>query len=375
MSDRVNHGTLHVASVFGIPIYIHASLLAILAFISWILATGYSSTLALDALPAWGWRGALIASALLFVSVLLHEMGHTVVALKHGLGIRSITLFIFGGIAELEKEPEDGWTELKVTAIGPAVNLALALFFYLVNSVSVLGFGARTIAWFAAGANLALAGFNVLPAFPLDGGRLLRAVLWIHHSKRRATQIASGAGTFLAMGVTFFGVFRLLRGDGVTAVGCVLLGWFLKDAALFAYARVRFDDALRGLTVRDAMLTKVATIPAHLALSELASENFLRGGYNSYPVVRGDGVVGLLSVREILALSPAERERTSVQAVMMRLGESIVVGPGEPLLGVMTRMARNDVRRLLVVEDGRLAGLLSLSSVFRQMGMREALSI
>src|SRR6185295_20204627 len=119
--------------------------------------------------------------------------------------------------------------------------------------------------------------------------------------------------TLLAFGVIYFGVFRLMAGDGVTGVLCVLVGLLLKDAAAKAYERVRLYEALQGLAVRDAMLTAVATIPAHLALSELAGERFLRGGYHSYPVVRGESVVGLLSVREVLVLSPEERERTSVQ--------------------------------------------------------------
>jgi len=203
---------------------------------------------------------------------------------------------------------------------------------------------------------------------------LLRVLLWMRGGKRRAAQIACGAGALFASGIIFLGVFRLMAGDGVTGLWCVLVGWLLKDAAVAAYERVRLHEALRGLAVRDAMLTEVATIPAHLTLSELAPEHFLRGGYHSYPVVRVEGVVGLLSVREVVALSPEERERTSVQAVMTPLGKGIVVGPGEPLLGAMARMARSGVGRLLVVEDGRLEGLLSMGSVLRHIRVREALS-
>ena len=203
---------------------------------------------------------------------------------------------------------------------------------------------------------------------------LRRAWQWMRSHRRRARQVAAGVATFIGSGLLFLGVFRLLAGDGFTGLSCMAAGWFLRDAAAAAYDRSSLYDALRGLVVRDAMLTEVATIPAQLTLSELASEHFLRGGYDSYPVVRGDRVVGLLSVRAVVALSADERERTSVQAVMAPLGDAIVVAPDEPLRGVLSRMARSRMRRLLVVEDGHFHGLLSLSSVFRHMRMREALS-
>jgi Zn-dependent protease len=373
-SDGAKLGMLRIASFFGAPIYVHVSWVVIPALLSWALSAGYFPALHLERPLAPYWAVAGVASGLALLSVLLHEMGHAVVALKHGLTVRSITLSLFGGVTQMEKDPEEGWTELKLAAAGPVVSLALASLFYLAAATPLLGETGRLVTSYMAYTSLGLGILNVLPAFPLDGGRLLRAVLWIHVGKLRATRITSGTGTLLAVGLSSFGFFRLLAGDRVTAMCCIVVGWLLKDAAATAYGRVRLHEALRGLAVRDAMLTEVATIPAHLALSELAPEHFLRGGYSSYPVVRGEGAVGLLSVRAVVALSAEERERTSVQAVMTPLGEHVVVGPGEPLLGAMARMARSELGRLLVVEDGRLAGLLSMSSVFRQIRMREALS-
>jgi CBS domain-containing protein len=189
----------------------------------------------------------------------------------------------------------------------------------------------------------------------------------------RATQAAAGGIALLALGVTIFGAVRFLNGDEVTALYCVVGGLVLRNAAVDVATRLRFQDAVRGLAVRDAMLTEVATIPGHIPVSDLTSEGFLRGGYRSYPVVRGDQVVGLLSVRAALALSAEERRSTSVQAAMTPLEESIVAGAGEPLVAAMARMARSGIGRLLVVEDGRLSGLLSLSSVFRHIRTRLAL--
>jgi len=190
----------------------------------------------------------------------------------------------------------------------------------------------------------------------------------------RATQAASAAGAVLALGIVFFGILRLVEGDTIAALAFVVAGLFLRDAAIDIHARLRFGEGVRGLAVRDAMLTEVATVPAHVALSELVPERFLRGGYQSYPAIRGEQVVGLLSLPVVLAISPEERQRTTVQAVMTPLGANLVAGAGEPLVDAMARMARTGAKRLLVVEDGRLSGLLSLSSVLRHMRMRVALS-
>jgi CBS domain-containing protein len=189
----------------------------------------------------------------------------------------------------------------------------------------------------------------------------------------RATLAASEAGALMALGIVVFGLVRLFHADATTALFCVIGGWFLRDAAVDIGRRLRFDAAVSGLAVRDAMLTEVATLPAEIPLSDLTCEGFLRGGYHSYPVVRGEQVVGLLSVDAVLALSPEERRLTSVQATMTGLGAGLVADAGEPLVGALARMARSGVRRLLVVEDGRLSGLLSLSAVFRYVQVRLAL--
>jgi CBS domain-containing protein len=170
-----------------------------------------------------------------------------------------------------------------------------------------------------------------------------------------------------------FGALRLLAGDGTTAVSCGLAGWFLKEAAAAASERRRVREALFGLAVRDAMVTGVATVPAHIPLSDLKRGRHLRGGYHNYPVVRGDAIVGILSTRAALALPAHERERTSVQAVMTPLDADIVVGPAEPLPDTLARMARSGIKRLLVVEDGHLQGLLSVRDVFRRVRLRGSL--
>ena len=372
MTTASNRGGIRIARVFGVPVYIHFSWVVIFGLITWSLATGYFPAHYPDLPASSYWAKGLVASLLFFVSILLHEMGHAVVALRHGIGIRSITLFIFGGVAQMDKEPEDGWTEFKIAAIGPVVSLALAALFYVGASLPFLGNAGGAVARYLALINLTLALFNLVPAFPLDGGRLLRGLLWKPVGKLRATRIAAGAGTFFAFFLIISGVFRLLAGDGVTGVWYILIGWFVKEAAGGAYQGARLDETLRGVAVRDAMLTEVATVPAHISLADAAGDHFLRTGYGGYPVVRGDNVVGLICLRDILKVPPEEREGTSVQAVMTPLGDSIVIDPKVPLLAAMAKMA-GGAGRLLVMSDGRLVGFLSLSSVVRHLRVREEL--
>lgn len=373
MTTASNPGGIRIARVFGVPVYIHFSWVVIFGLITWSLATGYFPAHYPDLPASSYWAKGLVASLLFFVSILLHEVGHALVALRHGIGIRSITLFIFGGVAQMNKEPEDGWTEFKIAAVGPVVSLALAALFYLGASLPwFLGNAGEAVARYLALINLTLALFNLVPAFPLDGGRLLRGLLWKPVGKLRATRIAAGAGTFFAFFLIISGVFRLLGGDGVTGVWYILIGWFLKEAAGGESKGARLDETLRGVAVRDAMLTEVATVPAHISLADAAGDHFLRTGYGGYPVVRGDDVVGLLCLRDILRVPPEERAGTSVQAVMTRLGDPIAIDAKAPLLEAMAKMASGG-GRLLVMQDGKLVGFLTLTSVIRNLRVRQQL--
>ncbi len=372
--SATNPGQLRIGRVLGISIYVHFSWLIIFALITWTLATGYFPTYYPDLPASSYWAKALVASLLFFVSILLHEMGHAVVAVRNGIEIRSITLFIFGGVSQMEKDPEDGATEFRIAAVGPLVSLALAGLFYLAASAEVLGASARAVARYLAFINLALAVFNLVPAFPLDGGRILRGLLWRHSGKARATRMAAGAGTFFAYFLIVSGALRLFKGDGIGGIWYVLIGWFLKEGAQGAYQRVRLDETLRGVTVRDVMIADPETLPSQVSLSEAAHSHFMLSGYGGYPVMRGDQAVGLLCLKDILRRPPAERDSTSVQAAMTPLTSEISAQPAEPLGAAMARMAKAGSGRLLVVEGGRLVGLLTTGSVVRHVKVREELS-
>ena len=371
MSSRTDH--VQIARVIGIPIYLHFSWLIIFGLIAWTLSTGYFPAQSPDLPASSYWAKGLVASLLFFVSILLHELGHAFVARRQGLRTLSITLFVFGGVAQLEKDPKDGRAEFWMAAAGPVASLALAGLFYTLANLPLVGASAAAVARYLALINLMLALFNLVPAFPMDGGRLLRGALWGPLGKARATRIASGAGTLFAFLLISAGVFSLLRGDSLGGLWYILIGWFIKDASLSSYHQVRLDEALRGVTVRDAMVQAVATIPGSGSVAEAAREYFMRTGFGSYPVTRGEAVVGLLCLKDVLRLSAEEREATSVQGAMRPLTDALVTDPDVPLPEAIARMAQAGTARLLVMHGERLAGLLTMNGVIRRLKVREEL--
>ena len=377
MSSAGGPGSLRVARLFGIPVFVHFSWLLVFALIAWTLATGYfpKEARAADQSPELGvaayWVRGVAASLLFFASILLHELGHSLVAIRSGIVIESITLFIFGGVARLASEPRDGRTEFRIAAAGPIVSVLLAGVFAAIAGTPIFGAATRAIARYLAMVNVLVALFNLVPAFPLDGGRLLRGLLWRPLGKLKATRMAAGAGTFFAYFLILSGAVNLLRGQAVTGLWHVMLGWFLKEAAASAYRQVRFDDALEGLVVSDVMIRDVETMPADLPLAEAVREHFGRTGFGAYPVVRGDAVVGLLCLRDALRTPPDERATTSVQAAMMPLSDDNVAQPEEAVTDAVARMGTSSAGRMLVMDGDRLVGLVTLRAVLRRLAAKK----
>ena len=369
-----SHAAVQVGRVLGIPVFVHASWLVIFALVAWTLATSYFPQHHPNLSAGSYWTRGLVTALLFFASILLHELGHSLVALRQGIPIRSITLFIFGGVARLARDPQDGRAELKIAAAGPLVSLVLGGLFYALSAVPPLGEAARGVAGYLGFINVAVALFNLVPAFPLDGGRLLRGVLWKATGKGRATRTAARAGTVFAYVLMGGGALTLLKGEGLAGIWYILIGWFVREASAGARRDARLDEALAGVTVADAMLREFSTLPASLSLAQAARDYFLRTGYGGYPVLRADTVVGLLCLRDVLKRTPEDRETTSVQAAMLPLTPSILAKPGDPLLKAASQMAEAGTGRLLVMDGGRVTGLLTLQAVLRQVKVREQLA-
>lgn len=367
-------GRMRIAGVFGIPVHVHASWLIVLILMVWTLAGWYFPLRGAQLGSVVHWIQGLSASLLVFASILVHEMGHAVVARRNGLGIRSVTLFVFGGVAQLEREAEDGGTEVRMALAGPAVSLVVAAVFGLAAGAPFLGAPARDVAGLLALVNGGVVLFNLVPAFPLDGGRLLRGLLWNRIGKEPATRAAARGGSLFAVFLMVMGALTLIQGAALAGVWYFALGIFLKDAADRARSQASLDETLRGLRVRDVMLTDVETLAADLSVAEAAAMHFRRTGYGSYPVTRGQVVVGLLCLRDVVQVPKSERVAVSIQAVMKPLSPALLAGADEPLDTAMRRLVRNEAARLLVLENGRLVGLLTMSSLLRHIQVREELA-
>jgi Zn-dependent protease/CBS domain-containing protein len=312
-----------------------------------------------------------VAGALLFVaSLLLHELGHAVTARARGMEVEGITLFIFGGMARTRREVERPADEFLIAAMGPAVSLALAAGFYLVAGQGEgLGLGmevtvtAETLGYL----NLLLAVFNLLPGFPLDGGRLLRALLWAGSgSLRRATRVAAGIGRVLGWALIALGIWAVLSaGAFVGGLWMVFIGWFLTQSARASYEQVLLQQLLAPLTARVAMSPDPETVGPDLSVDALVHDFFLRRPYNAFPVIQDEVLVGMVTLNRLQDL-PREAWPGKVAAeVMVPLEELVMVDPETPMLQVLERMRETDMGRVLVARNWELEGIITSSDIAR----------
>ena len=358
----------------GIPVEIHFSWLLIFFLFSLTLAQGYFPTVAANLTSTVYWIAGVITTLVLFASVLTHEFGHSLVAIREGIPIKKITLFIFGGVAQMETEPTNPVTELRVTAAGPLTSLLIALIFGAVYYLILIpGQIISESIFFVARLNLIMALFNLIPAFPLDGGRIFRSIVWLFGKNMlKATKIAVGLGTvlsFLAMGLGFLMIF--VQGD-LWGLWLIFLGWMINQAGQSSYSQLVFKDTFSGMKVKELMSTNLVTVSPDDTLEDLA-ESFLHHKYGAFPVVYGSTTHGLVSLQNMKE-SPREKwSETRVSRVLTPLKESMVLDPDNDAADVMLKMAAQNTGRALVMKNGDLVGLLSRTDMMRFMQMHMVL--
>ena len=362
--------------VGGIRIRLDYSWAIIFLLVLWSLAAGYFPA----AVPGRGggayWLAGLVATLLLFASILVHELSHALMARRAGIEVPAITLFLFGGVAQMEEEAADAGTEFRIAVVGPLTSLALAAGFWALAGAlpPETGTLTRTIVGYLAAINLALAIFNLLPGYPLDGGRILRAVVWWRTgSLRRATRIAANAGQGLALGLIFLGALQIFGGGLVGGLWLILIGLFLRSMAVAGFQSLVIRRALEDVAVEDVMVRDVVTVDRDMPLRTLIDDYFLAYGYHGFPVVSGDHVEGIVSLGDVRNVPEAERGRARVANAMQPLDAAHRIEPDTPLLDAMQRMARGNVDRLLVMRNGTLAGLVTRSAVARLVELRTTL--
>jgi len=360
----------------GIPIRLDLSWFFIALLITWSLATAVFP----NALPGQAtrlyWAMGVAGALGLFASIIVHELAHTLVARRTGTHIGGITLFIFGGVAEMADEPPSARAEFLMAGAGPLASLVIALVCGGVAFIArdALPTSLLSIVEYLATINLLLALFNLVPAFPLDGGRILRAGIWHwRRDLRAATRIASAIGSAFAFILVALGAFRVLAGDFITGMWWALIGLFLRSATATAYRRVLLRDALAGEAVRRFMNTNPVWVPADASLSELVDDYVYRHHHTFYPVVENGRLSGCITTRQVKDVPRAEWDTRTVGAAAMRCSPDITVQSDTDAVDALARMQRSGTTRLLVVEGERLLGILTLKDLLEFFALKAEL--
>ncbi len=367
--------SFRLMQIRGIPVEIHISWLLIFFLFSVSLAQSFFPLMVEGLSTQIYWAAGIITTLLIFASVLIHEFGHSFVAINEGIPIKKITLFIFGGVAQMEAEPGNPKTEIKVTAAGPLTSLIIALvtgalYYLALTPGQILG----EAIFFVARVNLIMAVFNLVPAFPLDGGRLFRSIIWfLNNNILKATRIAVTIGSVLSFCAMGLGLIIIFFQENFFGIWLIFLGWLIYQAGQSSYSQLVFKETFSGMKVSEVMSTNLQTISPDATLEELA-ENFLHYKYGAFPVVYGSTTHGLVTLQNMKDVPRENWAYTTVAHILTPLKETMVIKPDSDAAEVMMKMAAQNVGRALIMkENGELVGLLSRTDMMRFIQMHMVL--
>jgi Zn-dependent protease len=370
-------GTFRVGRIAGIDITIHVSWLIILVLLTFSLASGYFPAAYPGQSSGTYFILGLVSTILLFVSVLLHELAHSFVARSRGLPVHTIVLFIFGGVSNIEKEPETPGVEFSMAFVGPLVSLLIGVLCYGVLFL-IQGdhsFVTSTIEYLAF-TNILLGIFNLVPGYPLDGGRVLHAILWkVTGNVPRATNITTIVGQIFAYLFIFFGILLFFTGNGLNGLFVAFTGWFLLNAAQTARTQSTLDTTFDGVLVSQLMTTNMVTTPANISLQKLIDDYLLPQGLRSAFVIQGDRLAGLITLSDIRHVPRDEWGQTPVGLAMIPLERLHIVTPQQSLKEVLPVINERDINQLPVVQDEKLVGVLTRDAVLRSLEIRRTLGL
>ncbi len=368
--------SIRLGSIAGIEVGIHYSLFVVLALVSWSLASGFLP----DEYPGWAtvtyWSTGLVCALMLFVSVLAHELAHSLVAKARGFRVQGITLFILGGVSNLKADAGKAVDEFVIAVVGPLASLALsAVLWIAVISLQDNSTPIAAVVWYLALLNLLLAVFNMLPAYPLDGGRVLRSVVWaITGSLSKATTIASRGGQIVGIGLMGLGALEVFQGFVLQGLWFALIGWFLHSTATGNLRQGAFEDTARGIKVKDVMEEDPLTIAPDVSLSDAVYEYLVNRGARSLPVCEGNTLVGIITITDVKGVPQhtwsSIRVRDAMTPAPLRQ-----VRPDDDLFHALSLLGEHSIHQVPVMDGDRLVGLLSRAHVIQHLHRRAELGI
>ncbi len=363
--------------LFGFEVQIDLSWLIIAVLVAWSLAVGFFPFRYKDLSMQTYWVMGVVGAIGFFLSVIFHEIFHSLVARRFGIPMKGITLFIFGGVSEMGDEPPSAKTEFLVAVVGPLSSIAIALAFYGFHVLGVRGGGwplsMDGVVLYLAYMNSLLGAFNLLPAFPLDGGRMLRAVLWaLKKNLRWATRVASGIGSGFALLLMFFGVFQFLfTGNLIGGIWSFLIGVFLQGAARMSYQQVLIRKALEGEQVRRFMKSDPLTVPPSTSVRQLVEDYIYKYHFKMFPVTEGpDKLIGCVTTKQLEGVPREEWNLKTVRDLATQCTPENTIEPEDDAIKALSLMARTGAGRLIVVEGNRMVGVITLKDMLKFLSLK-----
>ncbi len=363
-------------TIAGIRISFDYSWLIVFALVLFALSEGFFPRYYPGHSAQAYWVAGFMATLLFFASVVVHEVAHSLMAIRSGIEISEITLFIFGGVSKITQEPKDPVTELKIALAGPLSSFGLALVFWVIKSFFESFELSLTTGVFAylAWINLALGIFNLIPGFPLDGGRVFRALYWWKTgSLVRSTRLAADLGKGFAVALMVLGGLQIFMGNLIGGLWFILIGMFLRGMSQRGFEEVVIRKSLEEVAVREVMTREVVSVPPDLPLASLVHDYFLHYTYHGFPVLAGGRVLGLASLAGVRAVPREEQPQRQVQEIMTPLSASLIISEEASLAEALRQMTQEELDRLLVMKGEQLTGLITRSTLTRFVEIKQVL--
>jgi Zn-dependent protease/CBS domain-containing protein len=374
-------GGIPIGKAFGISLRLHYSWFFIFALVTWALAVAYFP----QYYPDWSLSvriaAGLITSVLFFGSVMVHELMHSIVSQRQGVPVQSITLFFLGGVSQITSEPKQPTDELRMAIVGPLSSLLIGGIFFGIY------FGWRNVDIFAAQfitaiaywlglINLFLGVFNLIPGFPLDGGRVLRSLIWWRSGNlKSATRIASNIGRAVGFIFIFIGIWFIFTGNWINGILLALIGWFVESAAVGSYQQLLMQEMLKGHVVSEVMSSDCAVVPPDMTIDQLVNGNILASGRRCFPVGSGSEIVGLMTLHNVKAVPRDQWGTETVKEAMTPFDKLKWVRPDEELSSVLRILTQDNINQVPVIQDNKIVGMISRENLLNFVNVRSRLGM
>jgi len=359
---------ISIGKILGIPIYLDYSWFLILALVTWVLAQNYFPQEFKDWPDVLYWVIGLLTSIIFFISILLHELGHSIIAKQYKVKVKRITLFIFGGVAEIAKEPPKSSAEFWIAIAGPITSFLLAGIFYLLEQLFISNDYIKASMIYLAYINFLLAVFNLIPGFPLDGGRVFRAIVWgITKNLKKATTIAANVGRFFGFLFIMVGIFQIFQNNFIDGIWIAFIGWFLESAAVSQIQRQALDELLSEHIVSEAMSTDLGIVYPDSNIQEIIDNHFIGANRRCLMVKENDSFIGFITPNQINSVPKEERHIRTIKEVMVPESDIIKINAESQLLDALKLMDENGIAQIPVIEEGNYTGILSRDSIIKFM--------